>query len=174
MRAGEKMNTEKFFLIKRAQRRDKEAFCELINMHMKDMYRTAIAILENEEDAGDAMQDTILACWEKIDTLKQAKYFKTWLTRILMNHCYDILRHKAVYLELDKCEEISSNDEINIEWKEALKALDEKYRLPIELFYGQGYKVKEIAKLLSLPPNTIKTYLSRGRKQLAEFYGEEL
>ena len=82
------MNNEKIFLVKRAQRRDKEAFCKLINLHMKDMYRTAIAILANEEDVGDAMQDTILSCWEKIDTLKKAQYFKTWLTRILINHCY--------------------------------------------------------------------------------------
>lgn len=57
--------------------------------------------------------------------------------------------------------------------KEAFRALDERYRLPIELFYGQGYKVKEIAALTDLPENTIKTYLSRGRKQLAKFYGEE-
>lgn len=83
------------------------------------------------------------------------------------------MRQKAVYIELDKFEEISKNDEYNIELKEALKSLDERYRLPIELFYGQGYKVKEIAELTSLPPNTIKTYLSRGRKQLAKFYREE-
>jgi len=72
---------------------------------MKDMYRTAIAILANEEDAGDAMQDTILSCWEKIGTLKKAQYFKTWLTRILINHCYDILRQKTGYVDLDQCEE---------------------------------------------------------------------
>lgn len=168
------MNNEKIFLIKRAQRREKEAFCELINLHLKDMYRTAIAILADEEDAGDAMQDTILSCWEKLDTLKKAQYFKTWMTRILINHCYDILREKTVYVDLNTCEEISKYDEYNIELKEALECLDERYRLPIELFYGQGYKVKEIAELLSLPQNTIKTYLSRGRKQLAKFYGEEI
>ena len=167
------MNNEIIFLIKQAQRRDKEAFCELINLHMKDMYRTAIAILANEEDAGDAMQDTILSCWEKIDTLKKTQYFKTWLTRILINRCYDILRQRSVYVDLNKCEEVSKCDEYNIELKEALQSLDEKYRLPIELFYGQEYKVKEIADILSLPPNTIKTYLSRGRKQLAKFYKEE-
>lgn len=74
---------------------------------------------------------------------------------------------------LDQCEESAKYDEYNIELKEALGALEERYRLPIELFYGQGYKVKEIAALTALPENTIKTYLSRGRKQLAKFYGEE-
>ena len=86
------MNTENIFLVKRAQRRDKDAFCELMDLQMKDMYRVAIAILASEEDAGDAMQDTILSSWEKIDTLKKPQYFKTWLTRILINHCYTILR----------------------------------------------------------------------------------
>lgn len=169
-----KMNNETTFLVKRAQRRDKEAFCKLMNLYLKDMYRTAIAILANEEDAGDAMQDTILTCWEKLNTLKKTQFFKTWMTRILMNHCYDILRQKSVYVDLDKYEETSTYDEYNIEFKEALDSIVEKYRLPIELFYGQGYKVKEIAELLSLPQNTIKTYLSRGRKQLAKFYGGEL
>lgn len=167
------MNTENIFLVKRAQRRDKDAFCELMDLQMKDMYRVAIAILASEEDAGDAMQDTILSCWEKIDTLKKPQYFKTWLTRILINHCYIILRQKRVYIGLDQCEESAKYDEYNIELKEALGALEERYRLPIELYYGQGYKVKEIAALTALPENTIKTYLSRGRKQLAKFYGEE-
>ena len=167
------MNIETRLLIKKAQQHDEEAFSKLIDLFLEDMYRTAIAILANEEDAGDAMQDTILSCWEKIDTLKKTQYFKTWLTRILINRCYDILRQRSVYVDLNKCEEVSKCDEYNIELKEALQSLDEKYRLPIELFYGQGYKVKEIADILSLPPNTIKTYLSRGRKQLAKFYKEE-
>ena len=50
-------------LVKKAQRHDKDAFTELMQLYMKDMYRTAIAILMNEEDAADALQDTILACW---------------------------------------------------------------------------------------------------------------
>lgn len=168
------MNNETTFLVKRAQKRDKEAFCKLMNLHLKDMYRTAIAILANEEDAGDAMQDTILSCWEKLDTLKNTQYFKTWMTRILINHCYDIMRQNTVYVDLDKYEEPSKCDEYNIEFKEAMDSIDERYRLPIELFHGQGYKVREISELMSLPQNTIKTYLSRGRKQLAKFYGAEI
>ncbi|MCH5255399.1 MAG: RNA polymerase subunit sigma-70, partial [Lachnospiraceae bacterium] len=85
-------SSETKFLVKKAQRHDKNAFTELMQRYMKDMYRTAIAILMNEEDAADALQDTILTCWEKLYTLKKAEYFKTWMTRILINHCYDIIR----------------------------------------------------------------------------------
>lgn len=162
------------FIVKQAQRRNHEAFSELVNLYLEDMYRVAIAILKNEDDAGDAIQDTILTCWEKIDTLKKSEMYKTWMTRILINHCYDILRKRMNYESLDTCNEPSKCDEYNIEFKEALQSIDEKYRLPIELYYGQEFKVKEISEILSLPENTIKTYLSRGRKQLAKYYGEEL
>ncbi|MEZ3469927.1 MAG: RNA polymerase subunit sigma-70, partial [Schaedlerella sp.] len=69
--------------VKKAQRHDKDAFTELMQLYLKDMYRTAIAILMNEEDAADALQDTILTCWEKLYTLKKPEFFKTWMTRIL-------------------------------------------------------------------------------------------
>ncbi len=170
------MNTkiETRLLVQKAQRHDKDAFSELINLYLKDMYRTAISILKKEEDAADAIQDTILSCWEKIDTLVKTQYFKTWMTRILINHCYDILRERAVIVDLNSYEEPSKCDEHNIEFKEALNSISEKYRLPMELYYGQEYKIREIAQMMSLPQNTVKTYLSRGRKQLARYYGKEI
>ncbi len=170
------MNTkiETRLLVQKAQRHDKDAFSELINLYLKDMYRTAISILKKEEDAADAIQDTILSCWEKIDTLVKPQYFKTWMTRILINHCYDILRERAVIVDLNSYEEPSGYDEYNIEFKEAINSISEKYRLPMELYYGQEFKIREIAQMMSLPQNTIKTYLSRGRKQLARYYGKEI
>ena len=78
------MNTR---LVLQAQKRDKDAFVTLIGLYRESMYQIAYAILKNNEDAADAMQDTILICWEKIDTLRHARYFKTWITRILINRC---------------------------------------------------------------------------------------
>ena len=74
-------------LIKKARGHDKAAFQQLMEEQMQSLYKVAKAILKNEEDVADAMQDTVLTCWEKIDTLKKDKYFKTWLIRILINHC---------------------------------------------------------------------------------------
>ena len=166
-------NIETKFLVKKAQRHDKDAFTELMQLYMKDMYRTAIAILMNEEDAAEALQDTILTCWEKLHSLKKPEYFKTWMTRILMNHCYDIIRNNKVCESIEFYEEPSHCDEYNIELKEAYASVDERYRLPMELYYSQGFKIREIAEILSLPQNTVKTRLSRGRKQLEEYYREE-
>ena len=162
-------SSETKFWVKKAQRHDKDAFTELMQLYMKDMYRTAIAILMNEEDAADALQDTILTCWEKLYTLRKPEFFKTWMTRILINHCCDIRKENAVYENIESYEEPSKCDEYNLELKEAYASIDERYRLPMELYYSQGFKTKEIAKILSVPPNTV-TRLSRGRKQLEEYY----
>ena len=78
------MNTE---LIQKAKKHDKEAFSELMRQYKMSMYKVAKAILKNEEDIADAMQDTILDCWEKIYTLRKPEYFKTWMTRIHINFC---------------------------------------------------------------------------------------
>lgn len=163
-------SSETRILVKRAQRHDKDAFTELMQLYMKDMYRTAIAILMNEEDAADAMQDTILACWEKLHTLKNTAYFKTWMTRILINCCYDMLRAHPAHEDVELYEEPSVWDEYNLELKEAYAAVDERYRVPMELYYSQGFRIREIAELLSISQNTVKTWLSRGRKQLQKYY----
>lgn len=163
-------SSETKYRIKKAQRHDKEAFIELMQLYRKDMYRTAIAILMNEEDAADALQDTILTCWEKLYTLKKPEFFKTWLTRILINHCYDMIRDNAVYTDMESYEEPSRCDTYNLELKEAYASIDERYRLPVELYYSQGFRMREIAELLSVPVNTVKTWIARGRKQLEEYY----
>ena len=79
-------------LVRRAKKRDPDAFTELMQLHEKDMYRTASAILLQDADIADAIQETILTVWEKIDTLQKNRYFKTWMIRILINKCKDILR----------------------------------------------------------------------------------
>ena len=56
------------------------------------MYCTARTILGNDEDCADAIQETIVKAFQKIDTLKKDKYAKTWLMRILINECYNLTR----------------------------------------------------------------------------------
>lgn len=160
-------------LIKKAKGHDSEAFTKLIQLYMKDMYRTAIAILMNDADAADAIQETILTCWEKLYTLREAGLFKTWMTRILINKCYDIRKHYEKLTGFEEYEETGKCEEYNLELKEALAALGEKYRVVMVLFYGEGYKIKEIAEILHIPKSTVQTRLARGRKQLAQYYSAE-
>lgn len=168
-------------LIRTAKGRDPDAFTELIRFYMKDLYRAAIAILRNDEDAADAIQETILTCWEKLQTLKNPNYFKTWLTRILIHHCYDIRRTAGRYVSLEQQEELAQEgvyetsvyDPPNREFKELLEVLGEKYRVILTLYYGLGYSAAEIGELLHLPAATVRTRLARGRKKLKEYYEKE-
>lgn len=69
------------YLVKRAQKRDDQAFVELMEIEKQDMYKVARSYLRSPEDIADAIQETITTCYEKIDGLKEPKYFKTWLIR---------------------------------------------------------------------------------------------
>ena len=160
-------------LINEARLKEPDAFTQLMKRNLKDMYQVAISILHNDEDAADAIQDTIFVCWEKIHTLREPKFFKTWMTRILINNCFDIRNKHKMEIVYEENDEAVSYDEYNMELKEALISLDEKYRIPMMLFYGQGYHIKEIAKILHIPVSTIQTRLARGREQLARYYKEE-
>ncbi len=162
--------TETEFLVQRARKRDPAAFSELIQTYTGDMYRVAFAILMNNEDASDAMQDAILACWEKIEKLKDRNYFKTWLIRILINKCYDIRRQKKRESTLEDIKEQPVEDVYNVEFEEALRFLDEKYRIIILLYYSEGYSTEEIAGLLKMSKNTVSTRLRRGREKLKNYY----
>ena len=151
-------------LVRRAKKRDPDAFTELMQLHEKDMYRTASAILPQDADIADAIQETILTVWEKIDTLQKNRYFKTWMIRILINKCKDILRSGRRMICVEELPEQAAKDtveaEANLEWKEAL------------WFYAEGLRTAEIGKLLQLPDSTVRTRLARGREQLARYYAE--
>ena len=162
-------------LIRNAQRKDANAFTELMQSQMQAMYKTARAMLKEDEDAADAISETILICWEKMEQLKKPEFFKTWMTRILINECNDILRQRKRVCPVETVEEAAEMTDAyeNIEWLETLQGLDEKYRLVIVLYYVNGLSTTEIASVLHMPVSTVRTRLSRGRGQMAELYGVE-
>ena len=82
-------------LISQARKGDPDAFTALMESQMQNMYKAARSVLCNDEDIADAISDTILVCWEKFSQLKEDRYFRTWMTRILINECYKMMRrHK--------------------------------------------------------------------------------
>lgn len=159
-------------LIQRSREGDPDAFTELMQSHMQNMYKTAKAILRSDEDVADAIQETIIRCWEKLWQLKEDKYFATWMTRILINKCNDILKKKEAYLLDNELQNIVTHDTgfDNVEWNEVLNSIDEKYRLVIILYYVEGFKTSEISQILDIPESTVRTRLVRGRKKMSEIY----
>ncbi|MCD7818576.1 MAG: sigma-70 family RNA polymerase sigma factor [Lachnospiraceae bacterium] len=156
-------------LVQKAKARDADAFTALMQSQMQSMYKIARAILSSEADIEDAISETILTCWEKLDSLREPAWFHTWMTRILINKCNDLIRQSTKYTLPGSLpdEEVTDNGYANIEWTEALKRLDEKYRLVMMLYYVEACKVSEISMILDIPESTVRTQLSRGRQKLA-------
>lgn len=156
-------------LIKRAQKQDTDAFIQLIEENKTALYKVAKSYLKNEEDVADAMQDTILSAFEHIGELKTVSYFKTWLTRILINHCTDIVRRQRRMVSMEEAEEPAGNlVESDYEFYELLRELPEKDRIIFLLYYGEGFNTREISEILEWNENTVRSRLQRGRKKLEQ------
>ncbi len=167
------MDKELERLVHKAKRKDPDAFTTLMNAYMQHLYKTARAILMNDEDSADAIQETIITCWEKLGTLKENQYFKTWVTKILINECYSLIRGRKGVIYVDEIPEIPDDrEESDLVWKEALAVLSEDYRLVVVLYYVQGFQTKEIARLLGISDEAVRTRLSRAREQLRKYYEE--
>ena len=93
-------------LVKRAQKGDTEAFIQLIENHKISLYKTAKSYLKNEDDVADVMQDTILSAFEHMKDLKSVRYFKTWITRISINQCNDLLRQRKRCVLVEWAEDV--------------------------------------------------------------------
>lgn len=155
-------------LVKKAQRKDVEAFTTLIEKYKTALYKTAKSYLKNEEDIADVMQDTVLSAYEHICDLRNAAYFKTWITRILINYCKDMLRNQKKCEPLEWREDIAAAPDGDRAFYELLKELPEDYRVIFVLYYGEGFRTREIAEILELNENTVKSKLRRGRKKLEQ------
>lgn len=156
---------------------DKEQFTVKVLAAEQSLYRIAKSILRDDDDCEDAMQNAILSAYSGLAALRNEEYFQTWLTRILINECYTLLRRKkphVSYEEYRKTEEClagggagQTSDEFSEVFLE-IQNLEEKYRLPFVLHYVEGYSVKEIAEMLKCSQGSIKTRLYRGRNRLRE------
>ncbi len=130
------------------------------------MYRVAWSILRNEADVQDALQDAVLKAWEKRDKLREEKYFRTWMTRILINVCYDTQRMHRKIVPQNKIPVQSSYPAPDLDLAMALEALPEKLRLPLVLCYSEGMTYEEAAEVLRIPMTTLRGRLRRGKKEL--------
>ncbi len=156
-------------LVKRAQRGDADAFVSLIEKYKTALYKAAKSYQSSEEDIADVMQDTVLAAYEHMGELKSAPYFKTWLTRILINQCKDFLRQQKRYVVSDEIMKTADGTPGNDrEFYELIKELPEDSRMIFLLYYGEGFKTNEIAQILDMNENTVKSRLRRGRDKLKQ------
>lgn len=147
---------------------NKDTFVNKVLEAQSTLYRVSKSILANDQDCEDAVQGAILKAYDKLDTLKNEQYFKTWLVRILINECYDLRNKVHPQISYDEYFETAEADsrEDYTELYTAIKKLPERIRITIVLYYVEGYSVEEIKRILEIPAGTVKSRLSKGRKLL--------
>ncbi len=141
------------------------------------VYRIAMTITGNEEDAKDVFQETFLRLVKNKHKITSEEHLKAWLIRVAGNCGKTVVaspwnKHtQGIDDEIQNKEAPGENEKQELLCE--IKGLGEKYSLPLYLFYYEEYSIKEISKVLEKNENSIKTLLSRGRKLLAKKLKEE-
>lgn len=149
----------------------KEWFTTKVMENQVALYRTALTLLKNTNDAEDAVQEAIIAAYQNLQSLRNPKAFKPWILRIVINKCYEVYRSVHPTLSLEEVEEvaITSTEIDNIDKMflyEQIKQLPQELRVVITLFYYEDLRIKEIADILGISRGAVKTRLYRGRNEL--------
>jgi RNA polymerase sigma-70 factor, ECF subfamily len=173
-------------LVRRAQAEDKEAFEELVRRHQHRVFAVAGGILRRREDVEDIAQQVFVKAYFSLKRFDQRAAFSTWLYKITVNECWDLLRKKKVrplIYESDLSEEqarqfdgsekhanlgpdTSETLQMRQHVDRLLAGIDERDRMMLLLKEVEGFAVEEIAQMLDLNANTVKVRLFRARRRI--------
>ncbi|RYI29586.1 RNA polymerase sigma factor [Bacillus infantis] len=160
-------------MLKKIKEKDIDAVLSWFEARKSKFYKIGWAYLKNHHDVEDVFHNTILKVHDHIDTLKQDRYFETWVTSIFINECRDIYRRNKRRQQENAIEgsEAGQHPSDRLDLLNALDQVDEKFREPIMLKYIQGFSQEEIAGILGLPLGTVKSRIYRGLLILRKEYG---
>lgn len=143
-------------------------FADRILAMQETLYRVSYSLLPQSCDREDAVQEAIRIAWQKQDTLREEKYMKTWVIRILIHECYTMLRKRKREFPTESLPERIAPPDADPDIHDAMLKLPEHFRVPILLHYIEGYPLKDVAKMMRLPIGTVKSRLNRARGMLRE------
>lgn len=173
-------------VVDRAQQGDDEVLTQLVLGQQSYVYSIAMSVLANPEDAADMTQEVFTRLFRVLPSYRGETKFTTWLYRMVVNLCRDELRRRRrEVLSFDNDQEklaanIADDDpwsdpaqalsraEVMGEVRRAVAKLETRYRLVLTLYYFGDLKYQDIAQVLGLPLNTVKSHLRRGKERLAE------
>ncbi|MGQ9826967.1 MAG: RNA polymerase sigma factor [Roseiflexus sp.] len=182
-------------LIRRAQAGDPEALTHLVLSQQQYIYSIAMSVLKNPDDAADLTQEAFIRLFRALPQYNGESRFTTWLYRLVVNLGRDELRRRGRQAPLvsvpesdedfDAIDTVADDDrwsdpevaldsqELRQEIRRALEQLEEHYRLVLTLYYFEDMKYTDIAEILDLPLNTVKSHIRRGKERLASILQEQ-
>lgn len=175
-------------LISRAQQGDVQALNQLVLSQQHYVYSIAMSVLKNPEDAADLTQEAFIRLFRALPQYNGESRFTTWLYRLVVNLGRDELRRRGRQVQIappgddeeqDHVTTIADHDrwsdpelaadsqETRQQVREALDQLEEHYRLVLTLYYFEDLKYQDIAEIMDIPLNTVKSHIRRGKERLA-------
>jgi RNA polymerase sigma-70 factor, ECF subfamily len=178
-------------IVRRAQQGDPQALTEIILGQQHYIYSIAMSVFHHPEDAADLTQEACIRLCRALGLYTGESRFTTWLYRIVVNLCRDELRRRGRQVpiisgdggeddETDPLGNVADDGswgnpsrslderELSRELRLALEQLETPYRLALTLYYFDELKYTDIAEILELPLNTVKSHIRRGKERLAQ------
>ncbi len=161
-------------------KRRNEELSAVYERNADELFRIAMAYLQNSNDTQDAVQDVFIKYMKNPEKIRDNEHEKAWFIRVTINHCLDMLRRRKTrnYVPLDEIPETAAvvKDNFSDDAADVMKSLaliPEKNKSAIILHCLEGYSVEETAKLLKISASAVKMRLSRGREALKKILDEE-
>lgn len=152
---------------------DKTTYEEAAQALFPTLYRICMSILHSNADAQDAVQQALLKAWINRGKIHPDK-LRAWITRVLINECRDIQRHRMRVMPVEALEDVVLYTPPDSDLLEAVDALPDPLRIPFVLKYSESYTEKEIAETLRLSIPAVKNRLFRARKTLQKSLNAEV
>lgn len=182
--SGAEARLEEASLITRARNGDQVAFSQLVERYQVAVYNLCYRMLGQSEEAEDAAQEVFLRIYRQLGAYNSAHRFSTWVLSIASHYCIDQLRKRRLTVvpiesiinwarsRQPQPDDLALEGEQRDQIQALLHRLPEKYRLALVLRYWHDLSYSEMAQVMKLPENTVKTRLHRARQMMASLIKE--
>ncbi len=193
------MATDDLTLVKRVRSGDQRAFKLLVERYQRKIYAVALGMVKDKEEAYDIAQEAFVKVYKYLDHFKGDASFYTWLYRIAVNICIDVLRRKGAmkgeHVELDETIQMDTSEanigalgtrlgtnpqksalrkELAEKIQEALEQVPEKHRAILLLREIEGMSYEDLARTLKIPKGTVMSRLFHARAKVQKILSEYL
>ncbi len=178
------MSDEERRLVEAARRGEVESFNGLVRLYEGRVYNLCYRMLGQSEEAEEAAQEVFLRIYRQLGAYNDAHRFSTWVLSIASHYCIDQLRKRRLTVvpiesiinwarsRQPQPDDLALEGEQRDQIQELLHRLPEKYRLALVLRYWHDLSYSEMAQVMKLPENTVKTRLHRARQMMASLIKE--